>query len=121
MAKTISRMWNTDEIKALIYSGAREGTLKCAEHLVEEARKLVPLRTGRLQISGDVYPTNTGYIVKFYADSHTDSGFDYAIIQHEDTSFSHRNGRTHHYLRIPLERNKEMYSRWIASAVGDKL
>lgn len=121
MAKTISRMWNTNQIKASIHGGAEEGTRRCAEHLLEEAQELVPLRTGRLSISGALNPTQKGFTVRFYADSHSDSNFDYAIIQHEDTSFLHRNGRTHHYLRIPLERNKEMYRQWIAESVRDKL
>ena len=121
MAKTISREWNTNAIKTLIYNGAKKGTERCAEHLLEEARVRVPYLNGKLVTSGHVEETPSGFMVRFTADSLSDSGFDYAIIQHEEESFQHAEGRTDHYLRNPLEQHKDMYRRWIAESAGEKL
>lgn len=111
------RNWNTFQVKTLIYNGAKEGTKKCAEHLLEEAKRRVPVDTGALKISGEMRETPSGYIVSFEGD---DNGYDYAVIQHQ-IPMHHPKGGTDHYLQNPAEENSEMYKRWIAEAVGDKL
>ena len=143
MSKAVARQWNTLELKTLIYNGAKEGTKRCADHLLEEAQKQAPRDTNALRESGKVIPTDSGYIVNFNVDSGRKTKamkkmdrktrktiekmginpdeFNYAIIQHEDTTFSHPKGGNAHYLKNPLEKNKAMYLQWIEEAVGDKI
>lgn len=121
MAKSVVRLWNIPAVKALVHNGIKEGTKRCADNLLAESQELVPKKTGKLQhtpfISGFVDETPSGYMVRYYADSSSDSNFDYAIIQHEEEGFTHDGIRTDHYLRIPAEKNHEMYKQWIAEAV----
>ena len=120
MAKSVVRLWNTNEIKALVHNGIKEGTKRCAEHLLQASQELVPVDTSRLKESGFVDETPSGFMVRYYADSHSDSNFDYAIIQHEEI-FHHPKGGRDHYLQIPAEQYREMYASWIAEAVDKKL
>ena len=115
------RHWNTSEIKTLIYGGAKRGTREAAEHLLNASQELVPVDTGRLKISANpVRETASGFIVGYSADSHSDSNFDYAIIQHEEP-MNHPKGGGDHYLSIPAEQHADLYVHMIARAIGDRL
>lgn len=74
-----------------------------AEWVVQDARELVPLDTGKLleSIHARVSksPRWPGIIVQATA---KDKGFDYALIQEENVHFSHDIGRQHHYLSEPF-------------------
>lgn len=116
----VTRHWNVGGIKTLIFKGAKHGTLLCAEHLLEESQKLVPVDTGRLKLSGNVRETASGHIVEYSVDSHSNSDFDYAIIQHE-LPMNHPNGGQDHYLSTPAELNSELYAEILAMSLRDAL
>lgn len=70
-----------------------------ADRIVDDAKAVVPLDTGKLQssIQARVSKSNRypGLIVQASAKK---KGFDYALIQEETEWFSHLPGRTAHYL-----------------------
>ena len=74
-----------------------------ADWIVEDAKALVPLDTGKLldSIKARVSksPRYPGLIVSASAKR---KGFDYALIQEEEESFSHDTGRQAHYLSEPF-------------------
>lgn len=120
MANTTTRVWNTNAIKALVYGGAKEGTERCAEHLLAVSQALTPIRAGRLVASGRIDETSSGYMVRYSVDSLSNSEFDYAIIQHEEKGFSHKVGQAK-FLEEPAKQYADMYREWIAEAVDRKL
>lgn len=120
MANTTTRTWNINAVKTLVYGGAKEGTEKCAEHLLAVSQALTPIRSGRLVSSGDIKETNSGYTVSYSIDSLSDSDFDYAILQHEEKGFRHRIGQAK-YLEEPAKEYATMYKQWIAEAVDRRL
>ena len=71
--------------------------------IVEDARALVPLDTGKLMESirarVSKSPRYPGLIVQASA---KDKGFDYALIQEENEYFSHEDLRQAHYLSEPF-------------------
>ena len=84
-------------------AGAEEGVQKSLEHLLSEARKIIPLREGTLERSGRVDRDGlNGQVV-----------FDtvYARIQHENLDYKHLPGRTAKYLEIPLNRDRDIMLR----------
>ncbi len=76
-----------------------------ADWIVEDARVLVPEDTGVLKesIKAAVSRSNRwpGIMVSASAKSKTKRGFDYALIQEENESFSHEKGQAH-YLSEPF-------------------
>ncbi|MCM2394360.1 hypothetical protein [Streptomyces albipurpureus] len=80
---------------------ASEGLEKGLEHVLGEARRLVPLDEGTLERSGKVVMTGplNGAVV-----------FDtvYAARQHEELSWKHLPGRSAKYLEIPMNRERQV-------------
>lgn len=79
---------------------ASEGLQKGLEHVLGEARKLVPLEEGTLERSGRVNMIGPldGAIT-----------FDtvYAVRQHEELTWKHLPGRSAKYLEIPMNRERD--------------
>lgn len=80
---------------------AEEGLERGLEHVLGEARKIVPLEEGTLERSGKVVMLGdlNGGIV-----------FDtpYAVIQHEALDFKHLPGRSAKYLEIPMNSERDV-------------
>lgn len=78
-----------------------------AEWIVEDAKALVPVDTGKLRDSIQARvsksPRYPGLIVQASAKAKYDKKFDYALIQEEDETFSHDVGQAH-YLSEPFYR-----------------
>ena len=76
-----------------------------ADWIVEDARALVPVDTGKLKssIQARVSKSNRypGIMVSASAKAKYNRGFDYALIQEENEKFSHEIGQAH-YLSEPF-------------------
>lgn len=86
---------------------AREGLERGLEHVLNEARKIVPLEEGTLERSGKVVMLGdlNGAVV-----------FDtvYAVRQHEELTWKHLPGRTAKYLEIPMNRERDVVLQMMA-------
>lgn len=83
-----------------------------AQNILADSRKEVPFLYGTLSASGrvhDPYTANKTAMVEITYGGAAGGGEDvnYAIIQHENTSFRHAEGRKSHYLEDPVLRAKE--------------
>lgn len=85
--------WNDSEARAIIRNGGGSAVRACANFLLDESRKQVPLDTGALSRSGGV--STDGLEATVYYDT------PYAIIQHEKTGLNHQRGRKAKYLEDP--------------------
>lgn len=83
-----------------------------AQNILADSRKEVPFLTGALSASGrvhDPYTANKTAMVEITYGGAAGGEVDvnYAILQHENTSFVHAEGRKSHYLEDPVLRAKE--------------
>lgn len=85
--------WNDSEARAIVQAGGSSAVRDCANFLLDESRKQVPIDTGALSRSGNV--SSEGLSATVYYDTV------YAIIQHEKTGYSHQRGRKAKYLEDP--------------------
>ena len=86
-----------------------------AEYIEEDAHTLVPIDTGKLNASINVYVTKSrrypGIIASAYANSggkpgpNGYKGYDYALIQEENEDYSHEDDRSAHYLGGPFAKH----------------
>jgi hypothetical protein len=92
--------WLGPEVDARMRAGAVRGLKKAAEHLLTEARKEVPLEHGTLERSGtaSVEPESLTAAISFDTP--------YAVVQHEDLTLRHVNGRKAKYLEDPMARER---------------
>ena len=100
----------------VVHAAVEAGVELAAEHLLEAAKKVVPVESGRLQASGRVTPDGLAAVVSFGREDDADLlGFDehdraigsspsaaYAVKQHEDLTLHHPNGGSGKYLETPM-------------------
>lgn len=79
---------------------ASEGLRKGLEHVLFEARKIVPLDEGTLERSGKVHVNGLEGAVSFDTV--------YAVRQHEELTWKHLPGRSAKYLEIPMNRERDV-------------
>ncbi|WP_441251197.1 minor capsid protein [Kitasatospora sp. McL0602] len=101
MAQSSSFRWEGRAWLARTRQAAARGVELGLEHVLAEAKKIVPLDEGPLERSGKVtvdQATLNGTIT-----------FDtpYAVRQHEDLSYKHLPGRQAKYLEQPMNQNRE--------------
>jgi len=82
---------------------AEQGLQRGLEHVLFEARKIVPLREGTLERSGRVVRNGLDGAVTFDTV--------YARRQHEELTWKHLPGRTAKYLEIPMNRERDVVLR----------
>ncbi|MFF9197341.1 hypothetical protein ACF09L_19245 [Streptomyces sp. NPDC014779] len=85
---------------------AEEGLQKGLEHVLFEARKIVPLDEGTLERSGRVVRDGLNGAVVFDTV--------YAVRQHEELTWKHLPGRSAKYLEIPMNRERDVVLRLMA-------
>lgn len=107
--------WNGEKIKEAIEAGAIRGLTFAAEHLLKEARDLVPIDTAALERSGRavVDPDKMEATVLFDTP--------YAVIQHEDLTFRHAPGRQAKYLEQPMITERETMRKIIQKQIAKEL
>ena len=88
-----------------------------ANNVATDAARITPHDTGTLMGSDYVAlpaKTATGASVELGFGGFAE---DYAVVQHEDTSFAHDEGRQAHYLSDPIDREKPRFVSDVASAL----
>lgn len=111
MAQSTSFRWEGRAWLARTQRNAKVGTQKGLEHVLGEAKKIVPLDEGPLERSGKVV-MNEGDIGGAII-------FDtpYAVVQHENLSYRHLPGRTAKYLEGPMNREASVVLAIIAAEI----
>ncbi len=104
--------WNGDEVSAALTGAAFEGLQLAGQHLLQASAALVPHEEGDLERSGDTDEDRAENAVSVFYDR------PYAVIQHEELSYKHDDGRTAKYLEIPMHTEKETMLELIASAAS---
>lgn len=89
--------------------------------IVVEAYAMTPVDTGKLRnsITSKVERRRGGITLAITASAHDDkTGYDYAYIQHEKTSFHHPRGGRDHYISIPYENAVKDVAKDLADRLG---
>lgn len=92
---------------------AEEGLDRALEHLLAEAKKLVPLDESTLELSGK--PTRDGLKGAVSFDT------PYAVVQHENMDYRHLPGRQAKYLEQPMNTEREVMLQLMAVSLRDWL
>lgn len=106
----------SDEIRARLQqiqragrAGAGKGLFLAGEHLLGEARNLAPHEEGDLARSGGTSQSGLKVAVSFDTP--------YAVVQHEDMTLRHDEGRTAKYLEGPMNAERDTFGKIIATSV----
>lgn len=107
--------WHGALAKASERRGAARGLMLGAEHVLEEAKRVVPIEESTLSSSG-VASVDAGALRAAVS-------FDtvYAVIQHEALDFAHDAGRTAKYLENPLNSQRSAVQSLIAREIDAAL
>lgn len=85
--------WDDSKARAIVQSGGSSAVRDCANFLLDESRKQVPIDTGALSRSGAVSVEGLNGTVSYDTP--------YAVVQHEKLSLHHQRGRKAKYLEDP--------------------
>ncbi|OPX89981.1 MAG: hypothetical protein A4E53_01196 [Pelotomaculum sp. PtaB.Bin104] len=93
--------WHGDKVLQLLKKAGMSGLHDGVEHILTVSHGEVPHDTGTLQRSGTVIdaPQKDAVYVSY--------GTPYAVMQHEDLTFRHDEGRKAKYLEDPFNREKD--------------
>lgn len=111
MAQTSTFRWEGRAWLARTQRSARAGLEKGLEHVLGEARKIVPLEEGTLERSGRVVMKDAGIEGAVTFDQV------YAVVQHEELSYKHLPGRQAKYLEQPMNREADVVLAIIAAEI----
>lgn len=106
--------WYGPKVKAEVRAGAAVGLLRCALHLQEESRRIVPIDKGTLMRSSRASVDALEGAAAVCYDT------PYAPKQHEDLTLNHKAGKSAKYLEIPLNAMKldGSFNRIMADYIG---
>ena len=90
-----------DDIPNKVMSGIE----KAMGIIYDDSQPRVPVDTGALKRSGVIQKVDNGYKIKYHSEN-PKNGYNYAVIQHEETSFKHRVGQAK-YLRNAIIDNMD--------------
>ncbi len=91
-----------------------KGIEKAMGIIYDDSQPRVPVDTGALKRSGIVEQVDKGYKIKYHSES--PSGYNYAVIQHENTSFNHKVGQAK-YLEDAIKSNMDKIEQAIVEEV----
>ena len=80
-----------------------KGIEKAMGIIYDASQPLVPVDTGALKRSGVIQDVKGGFKIKYHSEN-PKTGYNYAVIQHENTSFKHRVGQAK-YLEDAIKNN----------------
>jgi len=92
-----------------------KGIEKAMGIIYDASQPLVPVDTGALKRSGVVEQVDKGYKIKYHSEN-PNNGYNYAVIQHENTSFKHRVGQAK-YLEDAIKSNMDKIEKAIIEEV----
>lgn len=103
--------WDAEKVLAQLDGASVAGLTAAAEHLLKEAKDLVPIDEAMLELSG-VASVDEGSLTAAVS-------FDtpYAVIQHESLDFRHAPGRQAKYLEQPMSTGQATMLALIAAAL----
>lgn len=107
--------WNGDRIVAALRGASVEGLELAAEHLLQVSSALAPHEEGDLERSGDTSKDETGPAVSVYFDR------PYAVVQHEDMTYRHDEGKQAKYLEQPMATERDTMLALIVRATARPL
>lgn len=105
--------WDGDRVKAALADASFEGLQLAGQHLLQVSSGLVPHEEGDLERSGDTDEDRAAQAVSVFYDR------PYAVVQHEDLTFKHDEGRQAKYLEVPMHTEKDVMLKLIASAASE--
>lgn len=111
MSQRATVTWNGDRIAAAARAAALRGVTMAGEHLLAEARSLVPLEEGTLERSGEVVVDEAKLAATVVFDT------PYAVRQHEELGYQHAPGRQAKYLEEPFNRERDTMQKLIAAQI----
>ena len=116
MSQTVQVKWHGAKAKADTQRGAERGLYLWAEHVLEEAVRIVPLQEGTLMRSGVAHKPESGTLQAAVS-------FDgpYAARQHEEMDWQHPGGRQAKYLENPLNASKDTGMRIVQREIKQEL
>lgn len=88
-----SMKWDNSKAEAIVRTGGASAVRDCANLLLDESRKQVPVDIGTLSRSGMVSAEGLQATVSYDTP--------YAVVQHEKLSLRHQRGRKAKYLEDP--------------------
>lgn len=116
---TLTVKWYGNEAKKAAHKGAARGLLLGAEHILEEARRIVPIEEGSLQRDSatGVDERELRAAVSFGLGPASA----YAVRQHEELTWRHNPGRQAKYLEEPLNRERSQVAKILAAEIAKEL
>jgi len=102
---------SASEIKGRLIAGAARGLTLAGEHVLGESNALVPIEEGTLERSGTVAVETKGMRAAISYDT------PYAVVQHEDMTLRHDQGRRAKFLETAVNSNKTTAAEVIADAI----
>lgn len=117
MARSSAQWKPNADAKAAIMTGLERGVGLAAEHVLGEAKRIVPHETGVLERSGRAGTENLRNTVRGAVSFDTP----YAVKQHENTHYRHKKGRKAKYLESALNGNSSKIQQIIGAAVRGQL
>lgn len=114
MSMTLKSTWHGAKVKKDEREGAARGLYLWAEHVLEEANRLVPLQEGTLMRSGVASVDDSKLRAAVSYDT------PYAVLQHEEMGYKHTRGQAK-YLEMPLVASKDVGMKLVAREVKSEL
>jgi len=118
-------IWHGAKVKDAERRGTGRGLYLGAEHVLEEANRIVPFEDGDLERSGHAWPPEqVGLVGGEGMQTAVTYDTPYAVDQHEELDYQHDEGRQAKYLETPINdagvRSKveELIAREIKAALG---
>jgi hypothetical protein len=108
-------VWHGAKVKAAVHKAAARGLMLGAEHVLEQANRIVPIEEHTLQASG-VPSIDEGAL-----EAAVSYDTPYAVRQHEELSYHHDAGRQAKYLEQPLNEAGDVVRSLIAREVKQEL
>jgi hypothetical protein len=119
---TLHMKWYGDKAQALARKGAARGLQLGAEHVLEEANRIVPIDESTLLKSGHAWPpSQVGHVGGAGLQAAVTYDTPYAVRQHEELTWRHDAGRQAKYLEQPINTEKPAVETLIAREVKREL
>lgn len=112
---SVKGLQNLESIINDIPNRTKKGIEKAMGIIYDASQPLVPVDTGALKRSGKIEEVNNGMKIKYHSEN-PNNGYNYAVIQHENTSFNHRVGQAK-YLEDAIKSNMDKIEEAIVKEV----
>lgn len=101
----VKGLQNLESIVNDLPNRTMKGIEKAMGIIYDDSQPRVPVDTGALKRSGTIQEVDNGMKIKYHSEN-PKNGYNYAVIQHENTSFKHRVGQAK-YLEDAIKNNMD--------------